>query len=170
MLKRIAIVGPESTGKSVLSEKLATYFKTAWVPEYARQYLDQINRPYEENDLLEIAKGQLKLEDDHAKTAHDFLICDTNLLVVKIWSEVKYGHCHPWIINQIKNRHYYHHLLTSIDLPWEFDPYREHPDMREFLFDKYKFELDQLGCSYTIIKGDYQERLDLAIAALKALK
>src|SRR5690606_40357439 len=92
-LTRIAIVGPECTGKSELAAYLADHFNTVWVPEYARGYLDNLVRPYEEHDLLTIAHGQLRLETEWALSANGLLVCDTALLVIKIWSEFKYGRC-----------------------------------------------------------------------------
>ncbi|MFW5872398.1 MAG: AAA family ATPase, partial [bacterium] len=102
---KIAIVGPESTGKSTLSKQLALYFKTAWVPEYARDYLNKLGRPYKQSDLLLIAQEQIALEEKAAAN-HEMVFCDTNLLVIKIWSEFKYQSCHPWILKSIKERKY----------------------------------------------------------------
>jgi NadR type nicotinamide-nucleotide adenylyltransferase len=164
-IKKIAIVGPESTGKSTLSEQLSARFQTPWVPEYARQYLDQLDRPYQKTDLLEIARGQIALEDEAEKKADGLLICDTNLVVIKIWSEVKYGHCDEWIVEQMKLRHYHLHLLMDIDMPWEYDPYREHPHMREFLFQKYEEELIAMGETYSVVRGSYDQRLAAGIEA-----
>lgn len=161
-IKKVAVVGPESTGKSFLSKKLADHFHTIWVPEYAREYLDRLDRSYEKDDLLEIAKGQKRNEELLQKKANRLLICDTNLIVIKIWSDVKYGSCDEWIKAEVKNGHYDHHLLMYIDLPWEYDPYREHPHMREFLFNKYEHELKSLDAPFTIIKGNYEERFEQA--------
>jgi len=162
MIKKIAIVGPESTGKSTLSKQLAEYYNTSWVPEFAREYLDKLNRPYQKHDLLAIAQGQLAHEDKAAAN-HKLIFCDTNLLVIKIWSDYKYGDCHPWILEKIKQRYYNLHLLTYIDLPWQEDPQREHPETREQLFDIYKNELVQMGVQFEIIRGEKEERLRKAI-------
>ena len=91
MINRIAIIGPESTGKSTLAKELAEYYKTVYVPEVARFYIDELKRSYNQNDLLEIAKLQCDEEDKLLHQANEILICDTNLLVIKIWSEFKYG-------------------------------------------------------------------------------
>lgn len=164
--KKVAIVGPESTGKSMLSEKLAIYYRTAWVPEYARGYLERLGRPYRQDDLKEIARGQLAAEIDFCSKANRLLVCDTNLVVIKIWSEVKYGTCDPWIVGQMEQRHYDLHLLMNIDLPWEYDPLREHPDMREYLFELYKNELIRQGVRYSIVGGSYQERFEKALVEI----
>lgn len=166
MLKRIAIVGPESTGKTTLSGILATHYHTQYVPEFCREYLLNINRNYEYEDLLEIAKGQLNLEDKIAQNANKVLICDTNLIVIKVWSEFAYKKCDPWILEQIDNRKYDATLLTYFDIPWMADPLREHPYMREELFSIYKKELETLGIQHTIIKGDYGDRKSAATTVI----
>ncbi len=165
-LKRIAIVGPESTGKTTLAKKLAEHYHTAWVPEYAREYLGSINHPYTYDDLLTIAKGQLAEEDRKATEVQDLLICDTNLVVIKVWCDFKYGKCHEWIEQGLKSRQYDLHLLMGIDFPWVADPQREHPESREELFEIYKRVLDNLGVNYTIISGQPQERVGQAIQAI----
>lgn len=169
VLKRIAIVGPECTGKTVLSRQLAQQYNTEWVPEFARQYLDQINRPYEQHDLLKIAKWQITLEDELALMAKDYLFCDTNLLVIKVWSEFKYGTCDAEILALLHKRSYDLHLLTNIDIPWEFDPQREHPHKREELFNIYESELQKLKVPYTIVSGSYDQRLQHATKAIENL-
>ncbi|HXH19021.1 MAG TPA: ATP-binding protein, partial [Chitinophagales bacterium] len=90
-MKKIVIVGPESSGKTFLAEKLAAHFQCLWVPEYAREYLEKLNKPYTKEDVEKIAEGQLRLEDETAAKSKSLLICDTNLLVIKIWMDHKYG-------------------------------------------------------------------------------
>jgi NadR type nicotinamide-nucleotide adenylyltransferase len=168
-IKKIAVIGPESTGKTMLSAQLASHFDTVWVPEYAREYLDRLGRPYKQEDLLEIAKGQVQSEDMLSVEANRLLICDTNLVVVKIWSDVKYGSCNEWISKEMTKRKYDHHFLMDIDLPWKYDPYREHPHMREFLFGKYQDELNRLKSTYSIISGNFNARLERAIEIIMRL-
>lgn len=167
-LKKIVVLGPESTGKSTLSEQLANYYQTVWVPEYARTYLEQIDRPYRQEDLLLIAKGQLKWEDEMVKNARRLLICDTDLRVIKIWSEFKYGSCHSWIEQQIKQRSYDHFLLMDIDMPWEYDILREHPDKntRTILLEIYEANLEKERVPYTLISGDSTSRLHQAVLVI----
>lgn len=160
---KIAITGPESTGKSVISQQLADHYSTVWVPEYARVYLLQTGRPYNYNDILQIAKGQVESERAFEPIAGEVMFSDTELLVTKIWCEVKYGKCHRWIEEHFRKQDYDLYLLMDIDLPWEFDPMREHPDSREFLFNLYKKELDDLGMNYRIVSGAGEERLKNAI-------
>ncbi len=168
-IRKVAIVGPESTGKTVLAELLADHFQTEWVPEYARDYLDRINRPYTRDDLEIIALEQINMEDRMEKNADKLLICDTTLLVIKIWSEFKYGDCPEWILDEVKHRYYDMHLLTYIDIPWVQDPQREHPHKRQFLYDLYVRELQQLGIDYIEIRGPLQERLNRSIGEINAL-
>lgn len=169
-LKRIAIVGPESTGKTSLAMQLASICKTAWVPEFARSFLENLDRPYVKADLLDIAKGQLKLEDELASTANNLLICDTNLLVIKIWSEFKYNTCDQWIQENVVNRTYDLHFLTDVDLPWEEDPLRENPEQREELFGLYKQALDSMNIRYVQLSGTETTRLEKALTAIKEIQ
>lgn len=163
MLKRIAITGPESTGKSSLCKQLAKHFNDQWVPEVAREYIAKLDRPYQQEDILQIAIKQKAAENEAEKQANQFLFCDTELIVCKIWSEHKYKACNPWIVNQIKMSNYDLYLLCDIDLPWEPDPQREHPDLREYFFKKYIQELSMHQFNYKIVNGKGKERLNNAI-------
>lgn len=168
-IKKVAIIGPECTGKSELSEYLAKHYDTCWVKEYARAYLDNLNQPYQESDLEKIAHGQVRMEEEWMPEANKVLICDTNLLVIKIWSEIKYGHCSQEILKLIASRTYDLYLLTYIDIPWEEDPQREHPDKREMLWNIYKDELELQNIPYIEIKGDRTQRRNTAIEAINYL-
>lgn len=170
MLK-VVVIGPESTGKSTLSEQLAAHYQTVWVQEFARRYLGELPRPYEQQDLLTIAEGQLALEDELARQANRLLVCDTDLHVIKVWSEHKYGTCDPRILEQIATRPYDLYLLTYIDIPWEEDPQREYPDpaMREYFYNIYKDLVAASGVPWVEIKGSFQERKSLAVAAVDNL-
>jgi NadR type nicotinamide-nucleotide adenylyltransferase len=167
MIRKIAITGPESTGKSILAEQLAFHFHTAWVPEYAREYLENIGRPYEEKDILSIAKGQLASEAAYMKSADKYLFCDTELLVTKIWSEVKYNRCDHWIRETIEQHRYDLYLLCDIDLPWEYDPMREHPDKRQYLYDLYYNELNNRRFPFAVIRGTGAGRLPFAVKTIE---
>lgn len=168
-LLKVAVVGPECTGKSSLSEFLAKHYRTEWVPEYARGYLDNLTYPYEKHDLITIAHGQLRIEDVWAKTANKLLICDTNLLVIKVWSEFKFGDCDEEIIESLHSRKYDLYLLTYIDVPWEADPQREHPDRREELYKIYLNELKATNAPFTEIRGEREERRNAAMEAIDHL-
>lgn len=169
MLK-IVITGPESSGKTTLVNQLALYFDTIPVPEFARHYIDGLSRPYEYDDLEKIAKLQIEMENQHSLMSPPLLICDTDLITIKIWSEVKYGRCSEWIQESIKNRNYDHYLLCEPDLPWEFDEQREHPKGRDELFQLYKKELEKLGKSFSIINGLGEKRLETAVDVVNNLK
>lgn len=168
-IKKIAVIGPECTGKSDLSTFLASHFNTVWVPEYARAYLDNLTRPYQQHDLLTIAHGQLRIEDEWTRDAKSLLICDTNLYVIKVWSEFKFGTCDPDILRSIGSRKYDLYLLTNIDLPWQFDPLREHPDKRQELYEIYLKEMINQPVPFVEIKGERAERRKTAIEAIQKL-
>ncbi len=165
---KIVVTGPESTGKSTLARELAAYSGTLWVPEYARPYLNYLPYPYSAEDVVHIARGQVAWEAVWEKHAKGLLFCDTALLVPKIWMEHKYGFCDPWIESQLKERHYDLYLLCDIDLPWESDPLREHPNEREILFLKYKNALEEMNANFLVINGKDARRLDNAIAATQS--
>lgn len=169
ILKKIAIIGPESTGKSTLTEQLARHYRTAWVPEYAREYLDHLNREYEESDLLKIGKGQIDSEEEKSRNLkNSLLFCDTDLYVIKVWSEHKYHSCHSWILQEIAKRKYDLYLLTYIDVPWQPDPQREHPDvqMRKYFYLIYKDIVIHSGVPWVDIRGNQQERFQQALGAI----
>lgn len=168
-VKRIAITGPESTGKSWLASRLANHFNTLYVPEAAREYLAKLNRDYTLFDLTEIARIQLNSERDFEKKADRLLLYDTELSVIKIWSEVRFGKCDPWILEQYVQQSFDLYLLCNIDIPWEADPLREHPFQREFLMNRYTSELQKMQRKFVIINGMGEERLQNAIKAINEL-
>jgi len=170
---RISVTGPESTGKSWLAKRLAEHYKTAWVPEYARKYLVEINRPYNYDDILEIAKKQFE-QENLASENIELLFCDTDLCVTNIWCKVKYGKCHEWLTAELEQNNYGLYLLCNIDLPWQYDPLREHPEMRSELFGMYLDLLQEHHFNYQVVNGTGEERLQNAITFvdeyLKSLK
>jgi NadR type nicotinamide-nucleotide adenylyltransferase len=168
-IKKVVVIGPECTGKSALSEFLAVHFKTEWVPEYARGYLDNLVRPYSQHDLTTIAHGQIQLEDKSMLHSNRVMFCDTNLYVIKVWSEFKYGNCDPEILNLISERKYDLYLLTYIDIPWETDPLREHPDKRQQLYEIYLSEMKNQSVPFVEIKGGRSTRQQSAIDAVNNL-
>jgi NadR type nicotinamide-nucleotide adenylyltransferase len=166
---RIAITGPESTGKSTLAKQLAEHYHTTWVPEFARSYLDQLGHSYRESDLVKIAKGQMEAESEAAAKANQLLFCDTEMIVLKIWSEYKYGRTHPFIISSVEKVNYDLYLLMDIDLPWAFDPQREHPDKRKYFFEWYERELRIKNAPKHIIRGDFETRFKHARSIIDRL-
>ncbi|MDZ7775370.1 MAG: ATP-binding protein [Bacteroidales bacterium] len=168
MIRKIAITGPEPTGKSALAEALASHYKTVWVPEVAREYIAKLNRPYRKDDIEIIAKEQLRLENKMSKKAGKLLFCDTELIVTKIWSEFVFGSCAEWIKNTIKTHPYDLYLLMNIDLPWQEDPQREHPHRRKELFDKYYDELESHHFPFSVVSGTGEARIQSAIEVIKS--
>ncbi len=167
---KIAITGPESTGKSTLSESLAMHYQTLWVPEFARDYLAHLKRPYTLSDITKIAMGQRQLEKSYEKKMKSgFLFCDTDYIVTKIWAEHAFGECPEWIETQIRKNCYDLYFLCNIDIPWEDDPLREHPHLRSHFFNAYKTELERRGFPYHIISGNQEQRIISAQKHLKVL-
>jgi NadR type nicotinamide-nucleotide adenylyltransferase len=165
-LIKIAITVPESTGKSTLAVALANQYQTVWVPEFARDYLNKLGRPYTFNDVEKIAIGQLALEDKLTSQARNMLFCDTELIVIKIWMEFKYRMVPEWIIEEISKRHYDIFFLCDVDVPWEQDPLRENPDLRHFFFNCFVKEIEANNKNYLIINGDQKHRLESAIKSI----
>ena len=184
MLKKIVIIGPESTGKSILCQQLADNYKTLWCPEFAREYLLRHGMNYEFDDLLTIAKGQLALEDEYESevrsqkseagkttTRHSLLFFDTDMYVMKVWCEFVFGKCHRFILDQIAERKYDLYLLCNVDLPWVKDELREYPDLetRQKLYFIYKDIMVNQSVPWVDISSSYEERLQKAIAAVDIL-
>lgn len=164
---KIVITGPESTGKSTLTKQLATYFKVDMVTEYARGYLQKLDRDYNQKDLTEIAKGQIHLEDEAMKTNSRFIVFDTSLEVIKIWSEFKYQSCDAFITNSLQERQPDLYLLMKPDLPWKPDPLRENPFDREALLELYKKELKLSNVPFIEINGKDEKRFEMAKTTIK---
>jgi NadR type nicotinamide-nucleotide adenylyltransferase len=168
-MKKVVVIGPESTGKSTLCAQLATHYKTVWCPEYAREYLEVHGKTYSYDDLLEIAKGQLTLEDEILpKAANELLFIDTNMYVMQVWSEYVFQKCHQYIINNIVERKYDLYLLCNNDLPWSFDELREYPgeQPRKELYRYYRELMISQTTPWVEISGDHDERLKKAISAV----
>jgi NadR type nicotinamide-nucleotide adenylyltransferase len=174
-LKKIVVIGPESTGKSTLCAELAAHFSTEWCPEYAREYLTTHGKQYVFEQLLTIAEKQLQQEDVYiqraSKKQKQLLFVDTDMYVMKVWSEYVFQKCHPFILEQIAEREYDLYLLCDVDLPWVSDELREYPDdgPRTELFYIYKDLLIHQHTPFVIINGDYKLRLERAIEAVNQL-
>ena len=174
-LKRIVVVGPESTGKSTLCQQLAEHYNTAWVPEYAREYLLKHGMNYSYDDLLTIAKGQVALENENEKQVppspagkEELLFIDTNMYVMQVWCEFVFERCHSWILEQIVERPYHLYLLCNIDLPWVKDELREYPNIesRNKLYHIYRQILISQNVPWIEISGGYEQRFRLATEAI----
>lgn len=167
-IKKVCVIGPECTGKTELSKFLAGHFNTTWVEEYARAYLNKLGKPYTQADLIKIAHGQLRMEDEWLRESNKIMICDTNLIVIKVWSEHKYGSCDSEILEKMAQRKYDLYLLTNIDLPWEDDPLREHPEKRAHFWKVYQDEVAKTNIPFVEISGDRESRRKKAIEAINA--
>jgi NadR type nicotinamide-nucleotide adenylyltransferase len=171
-LKKIVVTGPESTGKSTLCEQLAANYNTQWVPEFAREYLMNLGRPYTYDDLLIIAMGQLQQEDRiMASLQTPLVFIDTDMYVMKVWCEHVFGKCHSFILDEIVNRKYDLYLLCNTDLPWVADELREYPDLesREQLYYMYKDIMINQSTPWFDISGNYEERLEKAVSVVDRL-
>lgn len=177
-MKKIVIIGPESTGKSTLCTQLAAHYQTDWVREYARQYLLQNGTNYSFDNLLDIAKGQIDSEEQAvAKLSTrnpppSILFIDTDMYVMKVWCEFVFEKCHHWILNRIAERKYDLYLLCNTDLPWVKDELREYPDLesRQQLYHHYKDILVNQNTPWVEIAGTEEDRLQTAITAVDAIQ
>ena len=191
-LIKVAVIGPESTGKSTLCELLAQHYNTQWCPEFAREFLLTHGTDYTYDDLLYVAKGQLAMEDEYLQSivnsresgvnsrsndsqlmAHGspLLFIDTEMYVMKVWCEFVFGNCHRWVLDQIIERKYDLYLLCNTDLPWVKDELREYPDLktRDQLYHIYKDIMINQSTPWVDISGDHDERLQKAIKAIDQL-
>ena len=165
---KVVIFGPESTGKTTLAQQLAEHYQTLWVPEYAREYLqekwDREKKTCEPKDLVPIAEGQIKLENEYARQTDTVLICDTDLLETKVYSEAYYvGSCDPELAEYALKNSYDLYLLTYIDTPWIPDDLRDKPNERDRMFRAFENALKDNDRPYVLLKGSKKERLELAI-------
>jgi len=168
------VIGPESTGKSFLCEQLSAHFNCTWCPEFAREFLLRKGNRYDYDDLLEIARGQVQMEDrsiEESESRHPFLFIDTDMYVMKVWAEFVFGKCHRYILEQAAQRRYDLYLLCNTDLPWVKDELREYPDLetRKILFNIYKDIMVNQDTPWVEIKGLEEERFSIAKDAIQTL-
>lgn len=170
-VQRIALVGPESCGKSYLAGELARHFNTVYVEEYGRTYCEKFGMDSTELDFAHVAGGQLYREDEMALQANRVLFCDTDLLVTQVWSEVYFkGRCQPWIYWANHERRYAHFLLCAPDIPWVNDGLREFEGERDWMFNRLKEELISRELPFSIVSGDFDLRWNASLEAVnKAL-
>lgn len=171
---KIVLYGPESTGKTTLAEQLAKHYKTLWVPEFMRSYLQEKwnlhGEKIDKTDLLPIAKGQMKAENESAVLTNDLLFCDTNLLEIKVYSEYYYnGFCPSEIIKYASENVYDLYFLLNIDTKWELDDLRDRPYDREKMFCIFEAELIESKLNYIIISGTEEERFEIAVKKIEEL-
>ena len=194
MIKKIVVIGPESTGKSTLCKQLANHYKTLWVPEFAREYLEKHGMDYNYEDLLTIAKTQIAVEEEYETAMRNtelemrnnqsgslfttqqlptdaLLFIDTDMYVMKVWCEFAFNKCHNWILNQIVYRQYDLYLLCNVDLPWVKDNLREYPDLkiRNRLYRYYEDIMINQAIPWIGISGDYEKRFKKAIDSINSI-
>jgi nicotinamide riboside kinase len=168
---KIAVTGPESSGKSFTSEYLARYFDGWVVPEFAREYLDHLDRAYNYDDILNIAKAQIDIEQKVTKDAIandvDIIFFDNELINTRIWCEEKYKTSDEFITQAILESNYDHYLLMRPDIEWTEDPLRENPDDRDRLFQLHVNYLEKFKKPYSILEGNFNDRLKLGVGIIK---
>ena len=172
---KVVLFGPESTGKTTLAELLADHYQTEWVPEYMREYLerkwDLKGELISKEDLIPIANGQFLSEQEALKRVDSLLICDTNLLEIKVYSEYYYdGFCPQEIIDKATNSETDIYLLMYIDTVWEADMLRDRPNNREEMFDLFENELKSQGFPYHVLIGGKEERFKRAVEIIDNLQ
>ncbi len=162
-MKKIAVMGPESTGKSSMAKSLALHYGTVWVPEFAREYCENLKGPANLQDEENILIGQIALEKDYSTRAKDLLICDTMFLTVKIYSNHVFGEYPSALDAYLQKNLYDFFLIMDIDLPWEDDPLREFPDLRAYFLDIHIQEIKALKVPYALVSGIGEERTQRGI-------
>ena len=165
-IKKIAVVGPECTGKSTISEQLAKHYSTVWVPEYAREYCSQLTSECTWEDEINMFKGQLELERTLLPQANDILICDTTFITVKIWCDYVFGKAPEEVLDELRRHPYDLYLLMDIDLPWQDDPLRDFPEKRPHFMKVWHKELRSLNANYSTISGSDSQRFLNAISTI----
>ena len=179
-LKKIVVIGPESTGKSTLCGYLADYYNTLWCPEFAREYLLENGTAYTIDDLITITKGQLDAVQKHTRALQSQidlteivkpLIVDTDMYVMKVWAEYVFGTCPTFILDEINKQDYDLYLLCKPDIPWVKDELREYPDEkpRQELFQIYKDILINQQTPWVEISGGFETRNQKAVDAIDAV-
>lgn len=164
---KVVFFGPESTGKSVLCERLAAHYNTVFVSEFSRIYAEakahkqqQLSR----EDVLPIAIGQMALENTQLKNTKNLLICDTDLLETKVYSEYYYdGFCPPSVKKQALLNVYDLYFLTYIDTTWKADGIRDQPNNRQELFNIFEGELQSNKKTYVTLKGDFESKFQTCV-------
>ena len=161
--KRVIVTGTESTGKTTLCEQLCLHYQCTYVPDVSRDYIAALNRAYTYEDVLEIAKGIIKAEDEALLQPAPFVLSDNDLINIKIWLQYYNWHVPQWLEDAIVDRKPDLFLLCDIDLPWVADEQRANPNDRDILFQQFTSVLNKLGVQYQLISGTYAQRLQSAV-------
>ena len=162
---RIAITGPESSGKTTLCRSLSEHLNVSFVPEFARSYLEKTNGEYDYPDLNKIAMGQL----ERVKSSNsEVVISDSDFSVLEIWSQYKYGSVSTSIQELVKQDLFDLHILCTPDIPWEEDSLRENPDNRDQLFELYKDSLSNYGKNFIVVSGSHESRFEKSLQSIRS--
>lgn len=162
-LFKIVVTGPESTGKSVLTSQIAKALNAHHVPEYAREYVENLDHHYTYEDVEAIARVQQKQELEAEKHG-GIVVFDTWLIITKIWFEVVYGHSPEWLVKHLQQSTIDLFLVCNTDLPWIPDPVRENGGAkRDELLAIYCSEIEKMGYTYHLISGIGNERTQNAL-------
>ena len=167
--KKVAIIGPESTGKTVLLKELVQFYDCNFVLEHARQYVESLKRRYGYDDIMVISRKQRELEKAAYKKSKKLLICDSAMITNKVWSYDKFGKCDSWIEKEMELESFDLFLLCKPDLQWENDPVREDAGRREQIFEIYMRYLKEYNFDFRIIEGKNTARSDAAIGYIDKL-
>ena len=166
-MKKIAILGPESTGKTSLSQALAEHYNARWIPEYAREYVGQLTRPYTYADVEAIAQYQIQeFAAIDKENVGGFVFLDTELIITKIWFLHCYGTCPRYLLEAIEQSDVDLYILCRPDIPWQPDPLRENEQLRDYFYEIYKQEIIALQKPFIELSGIDSERKENAVKAI----
>jgi HTH-type transcriptional regulator, transcriptional repressor of NAD biosynthesis genes len=169
-VRRVAVLGAESTGKTTMARQLAQRFDTAWVPEFGRAYCeDRDPRTLVSDDFEAIARGQASAEDAAALDTNRVLICDTELHTTCTWSDLITGSRSAWLASAARARRYDLLLLLDADVPWIDDGTRVLEQRRVEHTALLRAELDAAGRPYRVLSGSFEQRFAAATTAVEAL-
>lgn len=170
-LRTVAIVGPESSGKSTLAAALAAAYNSVWVPEAARLFYERKGVHFEPRDIPDIAALHAELGAQARPKARIWLLRDTDLLTIELWSDWLYGDCDPAVRTAAAAEPFDVVLLLAPDLPWTYDPQRCHPEegTRCLFHAELKSRQRRLGRRVFEISGEGHERFDRAWRCLQGL-
>ena len=129
----VVVTGPESTGKTEICKFLATSYGTEFIPEYAREYVASLNRPYTSEDVEKIARVQVEQLAKHGEGKFPILFLDTYLIITKVWLRKVYGYVPDWLDERIAAAGINLFLLCYHDIPWVPDPLRENAEPCEVI-------------------------------------
>lgn len=169
MTRRIVLTGSESTGKTTLARELAALYHAPWTPEFARIYLDAMDRPLDARDVEPIALGQMAIEDTTRRALPKLLIHDTDLVSTVVYARHYYGNCPPWIEVAAVERRADLYLLECPDVPWVADSQRDRPDRREEMHAAFVALLASVGARSVELRGGWDARRQVAHAAIAQL-